>query len=30
VGSFLFAAFLVPPQKNQVLDADGYRDHATD
>ena len=25
VGSFLFAAFLVPPQKNQVLDADGYR-----
>ncbi|OAN38722.1 cytochrome c oxidase assembly protein [Mycolicibacterium iranicum] len=25
VGSFLFAAFLVPPQKNQVLDAAGYR-----
>ena len=25
VGSFLFAAFLVPPQANGVLDADGYR-----
>jgi cytochrome c oxidase assembly factor CtaG/putative copper export protein len=25
VGAFLFAAFLVPPQKNGVLDADGYR-----
>ena len=25
VGSFLFAAFLVPPQGNGVLDADGYR-----
>ena len=25
VGSFLFAAFLVPPQHNGVLDADGYR-----
>ncbi|OBK62048.1 copper resistance protein CopD [Mycobacterium colombiense] len=25
VGSFLFAAFLVPPQRNGVLDADGYR-----
>jgi cytochrome c oxidase assembly factor CtaG/putative copper export protein len=25
VGSFLFAAFLVPPQKSGVLDADGYR-----
>jgi cytochrome c oxidase assembly factor CtaG/putative copper export protein len=25
VGSFLFAAFLVPPQQNGVLDADGYR-----
>ncbi|HEY3995239.1 MAG TPA: cytochrome c oxidase assembly protein [Mycobacterium sp.] len=25
VGSFLFAAFLVPPQSNGVLDADGYR-----
>ena len=25
VGAFLFAAFMVPPQKNQVLDADGYR-----
>lgn len=25
VGSFLFAAFLVPPQKSQVLDAAGYR-----
>lgn len=25
VGSFLFAAFMVPPQANQVLDADGYR-----
>jgi len=24
-GSFLFAAFLVPPQSNGVLDADGYR-----
>ncbi|OBF17601.1 copper resistance protein CopD [Mycobacterium kubicae] len=25
VGSFLFAAFMVPPQPNGVLDADGYR-----
>jgi cytochrome c oxidase assembly factor CtaG/putative copper export protein len=25
VGSFLFAAFLVPPQPNAVLDAGGYR-----
>src|SRR5579875_4184828 len=25
VGSFLFAAFLVPPQDNGVLDAGGYR-----
>lgn len=25
VGSFLFAAFLVPPQRNGVLDASGYR-----
>ena len=25
VGSFLFAAFLVPPQASGVLDADGYR-----
>src|ERR1700742_4611824 len=25
VGSFLFAAFLVPPQRSGVLDADGYR-----
>jgi cytochrome c oxidase assembly factor CtaG/putative copper export protein len=25
VGSFLFAAFLVPPQGNGVLDVDGYR-----
>ncbi len=25
VGSFTFAAFMVPPQRNQVLDADGYR-----
>ena len=25
VGSFLLAAFLVPPQKNGVLDVDGYR-----
>lgn len=25
VGSFLFAAFLTPPQRNGVLDADGYR-----
>ncbi|GBE65100.1 ABC transporter permease [Mycobacterium sp. MFM001] len=25
VGSFLFAAFLVPPQDSGVLDADGYR-----
>ena len=25
VGSFLFAAFFVPPQRNGVLDADGYR-----
>ena len=25
VGSFLFAAFLVPPQHNGVLDAAGYR-----
>lgn len=25
VGSFLMAAFLVPPQENGVLDADGYR-----
>ncbi|MCV7281193.1 bifunctional copper resistance protein CopD/cytochrome c oxidase assembly protein [Mycolicibacterium flavescens] len=25
VGSFLFAAFLTPPQKNGVLDAAGYR-----
>jgi cytochrome c oxidase assembly factor CtaG/putative copper export protein len=25
VGSFLMAAFLVPPQGNGVLDADGYR-----
>ena len=25
VGSFLFAAFLVPPQPNGVLDAGGYR-----
>ncbi|GFG51080.1 ABC transporter permease [Mycolicibacterium agri] len=25
VGSFMFAAFLVPPQQNGVLDADGYR-----
>jgi cytochrome c oxidase assembly factor CtaG/putative copper export protein len=25
VGSFLFAAFLVPPQKSGVLDAGGYR-----
>jgi cytochrome c oxidase assembly factor CtaG/putative copper export protein len=24
-GSFMFAAFLVPPQQNGVLDADGYR-----
>src|SRR3954463_10551795 len=24
-GSFLFSAFLVPPQPNGVLDADGYR-----
>ena len=24
-GAFLFAAFMVPPQPNQVLDADGYR-----
>ena len=24
-GSFLFAAFLVPPQTNGVLDAGGYR-----
>ncbi|MEE2855727.1 MAG: cytochrome c oxidase assembly protein [Actinomycetota bacterium] len=25
VGAFLFAAFLVPPQRNGVLDAGGYR-----
>lgn len=25
VGSFLFAAFLVPPQSNGILDAGGYR-----
>ena len=25
IGSFLFAAFLVPPQRSGVLDADGYR-----
>ena len=25
VGSFMFAAFLVPPQQSGVLDADGYR-----
>jgi putative copper resistance protein D len=25
VGSFMFAAFLVPPQETGVLDADGYR-----
>src|SRR6185437_9833996 len=25
VGSFLFAAFLVPPQRSGVLDVDGYR-----
>src|SRR3979409_99261 len=25
VGSFLFAAFFVPPQSNGVLDAAGYR-----
>ena len=25
VGSFMFAAFMVPPQHNGVLDADGYR-----
>lgn len=25
VGAFLFAAFLVPPQRNGVLDVDGYR-----
>jgi cytochrome c oxidase assembly factor CtaG/putative copper export protein len=25
VGAFLFAAFLVPPQRSGVLDADGYR-----
>jgi cytochrome c oxidase assembly factor CtaG/putative copper export protein len=25
VGSFMFAAFLTPPQDNGVLDADGYR-----
>lgn len=25
VGGFLFAAFMVPPQHNQVLDAAGYR-----
>ena len=25
VGSFLFATFLVPPQRSGVLDADGYR-----
>src|SRR6202046_5310762 len=25
VGAFLLAAFLVPPQGNGVLDADGYR-----
>jgi cytochrome c oxidase assembly factor CtaG/putative copper export protein len=25
VGSFLFAAFLVPPQRTGVLDVDGYR-----
>jgi cytochrome c oxidase assembly factor CtaG/putative copper export protein len=25
VGSFLFAAFLVPPQSNGILDVDGYR-----
>lgn len=25
VGGFLFAAFMVPPQQNQVLDAAGYR-----
>src|SRR5260370_41360477 len=25
VGSFMFAAFLVPPQPNGVLDAAGYR-----
>lgn len=25
IGNFLFAAFLVPPQSNGVLDADGYR-----
>ncbi|KAA0925950.1 copper resistance protein CopD [Rhodococcus sp. ANT_H53B] len=25
IGSFLLAAFLVPPQKNGILDVDGYR-----
>lgn len=25
IGGFLFAAFMVPPQQNQVLDAAGYR-----
>ncbi|OBG75581.1 MULTISPECIES: cytochrome c oxidase assembly protein [unclassified Mycobacterium] len=25
VGSFLFAAFLTPPQRSGILDADGYR-----
>ena len=25
IGNYLFAAFLVPPQSNGVLDADGYR-----
>ncbi|OBA86549.1 copper resistance protein CopD [Mycobacteriaceae bacterium 1482268.1] len=25
VGSFMFAAFMVPPQRSGVLDADGYR-----
>ena len=25
VGSFLFAAFLMPPQSSGVLDAGGYR-----
>ena len=25
VGSFVFAAFLVPPQRSGVLDVDGYR-----
>lgn len=25
VGSFMFAAFMVPPQQSGVLDADGYR-----